>query len=87
MVVDFHNPTQEKKFPKYVQRQIEKEAPSRFVQQFFIEVPIYLRIGWLCEIVKWATNSMFILNQFRLSSWLELFANMIIMIKIEAYFN
>ncbi len=45
MVVDFHNPTQEKKNPKYVQRQIEKEAPSLFVQQFLIEMPIYLRIG------------------------------------------
>jgi hypothetical protein len=41
IVVDFHNPTQEKKFPKYVQRQIEKDAPFRFVQQFLIEVPIY----------------------------------------------
>jgi len=41
MVVDFHNPTQEKKFPKYVQRQIEKDTPFRFVQQFLIEVPIY----------------------------------------------
>jgi len=46
-----------KKIPKYVQRQIEKEAPSPFVQQFLIEVHIYLRIGWLCEIVKWATTN------------------------------
>jgi hypothetical protein len=45
MVFDFHNPTQEKKNPKYVRRQIEKEAPSFFVQQLLIEVPIYLRIS------------------------------------------
>ncbi len=56
IVVEFHNQTQEKKIPKYVQRQIEKDAPFRFVQQFLIEVPIYWRIGWLCEIVKWGTN-------------------------------
>jgi hypothetical protein len=31
MVADFHNPTQEKKIPKYVQRQIEKDAPFCFV--------------------------------------------------------
>jgi hypothetical protein len=41
IVVEFHNQTQEKKIPKYVQRQIEKDAPFRFVQQFLIEVPIY----------------------------------------------
>ncbi len=59
MVVDFHNPTQEKKIPKYVQKQIEKDAPFHFIQQFLIEVPIYWRIGWLCEIVKWATTNEF----------------------------
>jgi hypothetical protein len=45
MIVDFHNPTHEKKNPKYVRRQIEKETPSFFVQHLFIEVPIYLRIS------------------------------------------
>ncbi len=56
MVVYFHNPIEEKN-PKNVQRQIEKEAPSLFVQQFVLEMLIYLRIGWLCEIVKWATTN------------------------------
>jgi hypothetical protein len=44
MVVYFHNPIEEKN-PKNVQRQIEKEAPSLFVQQFVLEMLIYLRIG------------------------------------------